>query len=119
MSSTGSLTTKILAGSNFSDIITLPWESNIGIAYIATTDDVASGTKMELWMQSKKDPAVWLPFFNPSKNANAAIDLVKDKIIPCSPYTDGRGARAVKFKLSQTQANDITLEIGLVKLLYS
>lgn len=117
MSSTGSLTSEILNGDLFSGIILMPWEANIGIAYIATTDNVASGTKMELWMQSKKDPAIWLPFFNPTKNANAEIDLVKDKIIPCSPYTDGRGARAVKFKLSQTQANDITLEIGLVKLL--
>lgn len=119
MAATGSRLLTINAGEAFSEIINLPWEVNMGIAYIATTDDVASGTKMELWMQSKKDPAVWLPFFNPTKNANAAIDLVKDKIIPCSPYTDGRGARAVKFKLSQTQANDITLEIGLVKLLYS
>lgn len=117
MAATGSRLLKIIAGEVYSEIITLPWETNQGIVYIATLDNISANTKLELWMQSKKDPSVWMPFYNPSKGENAAINLVAGKIIPCSPYTDGRGARALRFKLNQVQANDVFLEVGLVKLL--
>lgn len=112
--STGSKIINILAGEEFSESFGLPWEKNLGIAYIATQDEVTSGAKLELYMQSKMDSQVWLPFYNLTTEENASVSLVRNKIIPCSPYVDGRGAKAVKFKISAVQANDIALEVGLV-----
>jgi hypothetical protein len=108
---------KILSGEQFSGILTIPNSSNIGISYISTIDNVSVDTKLELWIKSKINDDIWLPFYNPTKKANAYIELIKDKIIPCSPYTDGRGGNDIKFKINNTQSNDITLEVGLIKLL--
>lgn len=116
MSAAGSRILKIPAGQEFSDIMLTPWESGMGIAYITTTDTISLGLKIELHMQSKKDSTKWLPFFDPEKGENAALTLVQDKVIPCSPYVDGRGSRAMKFKVSSVQANDVFLEVGLTKL---
>lgn len=110
----GSLIVNILAGEDFSEPIALPWDRNLGIAYVATQDDVTSDVELELYVQSKKDANVWLPLYNPTKDSNASIKLIKDKIIPCSPYVDGRGAKAFKFRISTAQDNDVSLEIGLV-----
>jgi hypothetical protein len=115
--SIGSQIVKITAGSVYSEPIEFPWAANLGIAYIATLDNITANTKLELWMESKKEKDTWMPFYNPSKGENASINIITGKIIPCSPYTDGRGAKAVKFKLNQTQVNDVFLEIGFVKLL--
>lgn len=117
MSNKGSQIIKILQGELESESFELPWESNVGIAYIATQNTISANTTLEMHIKSKVGTDVWLPFFNPTKNANAAITLVSNRIIPISPYVDGRGAGAVKFKLNQAQASDVTLEIGLVKII--
>lgn len=110
----GSKILKIAAGDQFSEILTIPWGINIGIAYIATQDTILSNSKLELRIQSKKDNSVWLPLYNPSTEENASIALVSDKFIPCSPYADGRGAKAIKFGISNIHSSDIFLEVGLV-----
>lgn len=115
MSSIGYSEISIKAGEEFSNEI-LFRDVWLGLAYVATLDEVISGSKIELYIQSKLNSEIWLPLLNPTKNENASINLVKDKIIPCSPYVDGRGAKAIKFKISQIQGNDINLEIGLVKI---
>ena len=114
--STGYRLLKITSGELESNPMNLPWDSNLGISHIATVDNVVSNTKIEIWLQSKKDSSVWFPFYNSEKSENAALSLIKNKFIPCVPYVDGRGAEGIKFKLNQTQPNDIILEIGLVRL---
>lgn len=117
MSNKGSQIIKILQGELESESFELPWESNVGIAYIATQNTILANTNLEMHIKSKVNTDVWLPFFNPTKNINAVITLIQNKIIPISPYVDGRGAGAVKFKLNQIQTNDVVLEIGLVKII--
>lgn len=116
MSAAGSRILKIPAGQEFSEVMLTPWESEMGIAYIATTDTITLDLKIELHIQSKRDKNLWLPFFDPEKGENATLTLVQDKVIPCSPYVDGRGSRAMKFKVNSIQSNDVFLEVGLTKL---
>lgn len=110
----GSKILKIAAGDQFSEILTIPWEINIGIAYITTQDTILPNSKLELYIQSKKDNSVWLPLYNPTTEENASIGLIPDKVIPCSPYVDGRGAKAIKFGITNIHSSDIFLEVGLV-----
>jgi hypothetical protein len=109
----GLKTLKILAGEQFSDKITIPWGTDLGIAYIATADNVPLGSKLEMHIQSKVNPEVWYPLYSPANSANAAIEIVQGKIMPCSPYVDGRGAESIKFKINTTPSSDINLEVGL------
>lgn len=108
---------KILAGESFSEPIILPWASNTGIAYIATEDAIVANTKLELWVQSKKTPTTFFPFYDTSISANANIPIVQNKLIPCSPYVDGRGSESIKFKINTIQGNDVYLEVGLTKFI--
>jgi hypothetical protein len=114
MSSIGYLTTEIPANGEFSGIITQEWYSKLQMVYIATTDILVNSPKLELYIQTKLNPEVWLPLRDLDKKVNSHIELVQNSIIPCTPYVGYRGAQAIKFKLTVPQTNKITLEIGFI-----
>jgi hypothetical protein len=110
----GTKQVKILAGEEFSEAVGLSWESNLGLAYVATSSSVSDGTRLELHGQLKNQD-IWLPFYDEGQNRNASMILLSNKIVPCLPYVEGRGVKALKFKVTQVQANDVAIEIGFVR----
>jgi hypothetical protein len=116
MSSAGIRVLKILSGELFSEVINIPLQSPIALAYIATISAITADANLELWIQSSIDKTVWFPLYNSIDKKNATLELLQNVAIPCSPYTDGRGARAIKFKLSEAQGNEVLLEIGFTNI---
>jgi hypothetical protein len=75
----GSKILKIAAGDQFSETLTIPWDNNLGIAYISTLDSVLSNSQLELHIQSKIDESIWLPLYTPSTGDNATIPIIQVK----------------------------------------